>query len=333
MKYSVIIPHHNIPKLLRRAIASIPRREDLEVIVVDDASDDKYKDDIRQMCAEFDAHLIELSKNGGGGKARNEGLKVAKGEFILFLDADDFFNYCIHDILDEYADMPYDIAFFKGNCVDSETYSVGHRLDYLNRQIDAWMADSMKGEEGLRYEFGIPCCRIIRRSLTDKYDIRFDEIRIHDDTTFAYMLGYYANTIIADKRCILCATIREGSVNKQQGANMLLTTVDVLGRQVLFMNKIGRQHGKYGLCCNMYLLLRAKDFANFNNAINNLVALGFKKKEIEKFFPKLMAKDSIKSTIWIILFSPNRNIRWRSLLYLFTTAIPHSIAKPFKKQG
>ena len=51
--YTIIIPHHNIPSLLRRCLASIPKRIDLQTIVVDDHSDELYLDDLQSLEKEF----------------------------------------------------------------------------------------------------------------------------------------------------------------------------------------------------------------------------------------------------------------------------------------
>ena len=94
MKYSIIIPHYNIPHLLERALSSIPSRQDTEIIVVDDSSSEENKLKLRTVCKESSklVRLLEQPKNMGGGAARNAGMDIAIGDFLLFLDADDFFN-------------------------------------------------------------------------------------------------------------------------------------------------------------------------------------------------------------------------------------------------
>jgi hypothetical protein len=66
--------------------------------------------------------VIFTRTTGGGG---GTGLKSAKGSWLLFADADDFFNYCIHDILDEYKHADADIIFFKSNGIASDDYAEG----------------------------------------------------------------------------------------------------------------------------------------------------------------------------------------------------------------
>ena len=120
--YSIIIPHKNIPKLLQRCLDSIPRREDVQIIIVDDNSDPDIVN-FEQFPGLNDPFIeVVFTKDGkGAGYARNVGLTKAAGKWLLFADADDFFNYCINDILDEYVDSDADIIYFINNSVDSDS--------------------------------------------------------------------------------------------------------------------------------------------------------------------------------------------------------------------
>ena len=92
MLYSIIIPHKNIPQLLQRCLDSIPRREDIQIIVIDDNSSPEIVDFAHFPGRERDDVEIVFTREGrGAGYARNEGLKRAKGKWLLFADTDDFF--------------------------------------------------------------------------------------------------------------------------------------------------------------------------------------------------------------------------------------------------
>lgn len=333
MKYSIIIPHYNIPHLLQRAINSIPNREDLEIIIIDDFSSEQNKLELRKICKEDSRQikLLEHSNNKGGGAARNSGMDIAEGEFVLFLDADDFFNDCIDELMTEYADdRMHDVIFFKANSVDNETLVPKDRLNYLNDEIDEWLRNPDKGEVGLRYFFGVPVCKIIRRSVIIKNNLRFDETRIHNDTTFAYMLGYAANRIVADPRAGYCATVRSGSVSRQQSDELQLVTINILGREVLFFReKLNKNYSEDQLCFNLYILLRKKSYDSFKKGIDDLVKLGFSRDDIFHIFSRQMAMDSLKSSIWIILFSPIFKIRLFSFMDIFKYIILSSIKQVF----
>lgn len=90
---SVIIPNYNSSKFISRTVESVLRQtyDNFELIIVDDASSDDSVSIIRKFIKKDNRiNLINLDKNSGGpAKPTNEGLKIAKGNFIAFLDADD----------------------------------------------------------------------------------------------------------------------------------------------------------------------------------------------------------------------------------------------------
>ena len=89
--FTIIIPHKDIPELLDRCLRSIPHREDIQIIVVDDGSYDV--DAVKIVEKSFPWVLFIYEKNScGPGVARNRGLEKANGEWIVFADADDYFG-------------------------------------------------------------------------------------------------------------------------------------------------------------------------------------------------------------------------------------------------
>lgn len=108
--YSFVIPHHNRPELLNRLLDTIPEREDIQIIVVDDNSDSDKKPAIQRS----DVQLIFIDKEHtkGAGKARNVGMAEAKGEWLLFADSDDIYEKGFIDILDMYRSKDIDILCF-----------------------------------------------------------------------------------------------------------------------------------------------------------------------------------------------------------------------------
>ena len=123
-EYSIIIPHKNAPALLARCVASIPQRDDVQIIVVDDNSDPDIVDFDNFPITNDDHTIVIFDKScGGAGRARNIGMAEASGEKFIFADADDFFNYCINEVLEEYKNDKTDIVFFNASSCDSSSAS------------------------------------------------------------------------------------------------------------------------------------------------------------------------------------------------------------------
>jgi len=94
---SVIIPTYGRANLINRAIESVLNQtyENIEIIVVDDNVDENISNETKSKIDKFDSDKIKYIKNSvnlGGALSRNEGIMIAKGEYITFLDDDDFYN-------------------------------------------------------------------------------------------------------------------------------------------------------------------------------------------------------------------------------------------------
>ena len=110
-KLSIIIPTFNRENKIVNALNSIPRRSDIEVIVIDDASSDNTVEILKEYKG-LNLKIIQLTNNGGPGKARNYGLDIMQGEWFTFLDSDD----CLvtdefNKVIDSYLVDKYDIIW------------------------------------------------------------------------------------------------------------------------------------------------------------------------------------------------------------------------------
>ena len=112
--YSVIIPHHDTPDLLQRCLESIPRREDLEIIIVDDNSNLSKEDfDTFPGLGEKNVEVIFSKEGRGAGYVRNLGVEKSSGDWLIFADADDFFTSNMAFVLDKYKNNhTLDLVFF-----------------------------------------------------------------------------------------------------------------------------------------------------------------------------------------------------------------------------
>jgi glycosyltransferase involved in cell wall biosynthesis len=93
-KISVVVPVYNAEIYLKQCIDSLLAQtfKDIEIIVIDDGSTDGSLSILEKYSNIDDRIKVISQENGGAGKARNTGMDVAKGEFLSFLDADDFFE-------------------------------------------------------------------------------------------------------------------------------------------------------------------------------------------------------------------------------------------------
>ena len=213
INYSIIIPHKNIPDLLQRCLDSIPVRDDVEVIVVDDNSGPRKVDFEHFPRWKGKHYQYFLTKEGKGpGYARNVGLDHAQGRWVVFADADDFFTEDFGNILDEMMDAEADVVFFDYINVlsDDIAQQVEDRIwhskiikDYLNGD---------KSEFDLRIGFVVPWCKFIKRELVAQHHIRFDEVKWGEDVFFSTQVGCFARSIMVSGKIGYALTSREGSI-------------------------------------------------------------------------------------------------------------------------
>ena len=94
-KVSVIVPFYNVEGYIEKCLDTLVNQtlEDIEIIIVNDGSTDNSKEIIEKYKKQYNDKIIYLEKqNGGLSDARNYGIPYAKGEYIAFLDSDDYVN-------------------------------------------------------------------------------------------------------------------------------------------------------------------------------------------------------------------------------------------------
>ena len=213
--YSIIIPHKDIPDLLQRCLDSIPLRDDVQVIVVDDNSDPKKVDFAHFPQWKGKQYEYHLTKEGkGAGFARNVGLEHAKGRWIVFADADDFFTEDFNGLLDEMADAEEDMVYFDYINVlsDDITRQVEDRKWY-SKFLAAYRIGEMN-EAVFRTMIPVVWCRMIKREFVERNGIRFSETRWSNDLHFAAQVGSLAKAVKVSDRIGYVVTSREGSLTK-----------------------------------------------------------------------------------------------------------------------
>lgn len=114
-KFSLIVPVYNTEKYLEKCLNSIINQtfDDYEVIVVNDGSTDNSEKIIDDFCNKY-TNIKKLNKeNGGLSDARNKGISVAEGEYLLFIDSDDYIeNNLLYNINDIIKEKDYDLIKF-----------------------------------------------------------------------------------------------------------------------------------------------------------------------------------------------------------------------------
>lgn len=210
VNFSIIIPHYNIPDLLMRCLASIPVRADIQVIVIDDCSPgaEKYLDTYSELRRPY-LEYYGTPQGGSAGRARNIGLEHAKGNWLIFMDADDLFVENMEEILLESMNRSEDILFYNYKNVYSEDLNKEAHRNYFKH----YFSTKKNREDLFRYNLDPLWGKIIKRDMVKKWGITFDECRYGNDLAFSFKCGVYAKNISIIDKPFFVITEREGSLS------------------------------------------------------------------------------------------------------------------------
>jgi glycosyltransferase involved in cell wall biosynthesis len=284
--FSIIIPHKNIPDLLQRCLDSIPQREDLEIIVVDDNSDvdivdfENFPGNNRN-----DVTVIFDKIGNGAGRARNVGLRQARGKWIIFADADDFFTYCFNKQLDYYKDSSADVIYFCVSSVDSETYVNSNRADAFNYFFIQYLNGNLEAENFIRYIVSAPWAKFIKRKLITDNHIECEETSKYDDVQISYLLGYYAQNILVDRHAIYCLTERMTSLSTTNSKEKLFDNIRVFARREQFLKEHNIPVPEGNSFAFLEALVNIADSGDnklYQKCLKELSALGFSQSTIDQ---------------------------------------------------
>ena len=206
---SIIIPAYNAEKYIYKCVSSVISQSfhNLEIIVVNDGSKDKTLEVLKKLENSDPRILVLNQKNAGLPAARNSGLKVATGDYIFFLDSDDWLeNNCIETLVDEAVHSGAEIIFF----------------DYFKNFCDKQVEHHAYKEE--RIEFGTSQKKYslynmktitawgklyLKESISDLY---YDEkMKTAEDVDFNYRIYGRVKKAVFINKCLLHYRILEKS--------------------------------------------------------------------------------------------------------------------------
>lgn len=229
---SIVIPHRNTPDKLARLLGTVPNCSDLEVVVIDDNSDNEHKADKIQAQFPWVYFLRNPGPDHNAGSARNYGLDHVNAEWVLFADADDCFTYnAFETIRQKLAAVgpDVDIVFFGTTSCHEESRKTASRHSIYTTVL----ADCVnkRCEMGVRYQWPGPISKAIRLRLINERKIRFDSVPASNDVIFSLLTGHHANNVMCESACIYCITHSNSSLTAVLTPERALSRLSVLVRR------------------------------------------------------------------------------------------------------
>ncbi|MBA4686738.1 MAG: glycosyltransferase family 2 protein [Candidatus Galacturonibacter soehngenii] len=198
-RISVIVPIYNVEDYMRRCVDSILNQtySNMEIILIDDESPDNCP----SICEEYkqiDNRIIVIhQKNAGLSGARNAGIEIASGEYLVFVDSDDYLAVdFIESLYQAIIETNSDIAMCKYEYVKGDIMTQSHKPGESVVYSGIEMIENMYSPDGAF--FVVAWNKLYKRKLFEH--IRYPQGRIHEDEATTHQLYYEANKAVFVKR-------------------------------------------------------------------------------------------------------------------------------------
>lgn len=203
---SIIVPVYNSSDYINRCIDSVigQKYADIEVVIIDDGSNDDSLAICKDIASKDSRVKVFSQPNSGASLARNRGLDIATGGYVMFVDSDD---WIAPDMIERM------MSVFQAN---PEIQIVQTRVpgDMKDREGDQVLSGAQAVKYLLEGSWWGPVCKLIRRELIS--GVRFPEATISEDYLFNYQLFNNSECVYYLDKCYYHRTNRPGSLSKIQ---------------------------------------------------------------------------------------------------------------------
>ena len=199
---SIIVPVYNVENYLRRCLDSIllqPSSITYEILLIDDGSSDKSGAICDEYQSNFPNVFVSHIENNGVAEARNLGISLSKGNYLYFMDPDDFLSDNFFEKISSNLKQKWDVLSFGYNEIKENRNTVlscrphfyTHcgllgKNEFRNEFIELFKTDMMYNVWS----------RIYNKTFILKHDIRFPNKQIGEDTLFNFQVYRHLNTIL-----------------------------------------------------------------------------------------------------------------------------------------
>ena len=209
-KVSVIVPFYNVEGYIEKCLDTLVNQtlEDIEIILVNDGSKDNSILIAKKFLENYPKKIVYLEKeNGGLSDARNFGIPYAKGEYIAFLDSDDYVEKNMYEEMyalakKENSDMVQ--CNFYWEYIDKNKKKIGDMQKYSNKKelitkgrVEAWN-------------------KLIKREILENEEIRFPKGLRYEDVEFTYKLAPYLEKVSFIDKPFIHYIQRQNSISNSQ---------------------------------------------------------------------------------------------------------------------
>lgn len=214
MKFSIIIPIFNVAQYLPKCLGSVLAQTcaDFEAVCVNDGSTDNSLEILEEYQKKDSRIKVVSQTNGGLSAARNTGLLHAQGDYVFFLDSDDWIEPDALKILSEKLSDEDMVCFSGRRYLETENkYEEPDKME-LESDISGWDYYQKHALESRKFAFVCVVLRLYRRQFLQEYDLKFTEGIYHEDNMFTPVVCYYAKKVKVIPDCLYDYRVRGNSI-------------------------------------------------------------------------------------------------------------------------
>ncbi len=327
IKCSIIIPCYNVAEFLPKLFDSIQRQNgnNIEYIFVDDGSVDNTGVLLDDFCKENQTAKVLHQKNTGVCGARNNGLKTAQGDYVFFLDGDDYLTDDASEIFTLVADDEADIVCFK-NLVQKGGYDAQQRLSRTTSKIPKGIYDV---KLFLAFDYiasGGEVFRLYRRQMLTEHQIAFDE-----DLSMGEVTAFFIHCLVNSQKIQMCDAavmvylVRPNSISRTVKYDKDYNIFDTLDRIQNYCDEYSR------VLKNMKAIMRIVVTFSLGFTINKYAKSGLPWcEEIARCFDRINRNEYYRKCFRSLVFDSKSRKNTR-VISLIVTIFPARIAYQLMK--
>lgn len=260
-KVSVIVPFYNVEKYIEKCLDSLVNQtlEEIEIILVNDGSQDNSEEKAKEFEKRYPNKIKYYKKaNGGLGDARNFGIKYATGEYIAFLDSDDFVELTM-----------YEEMYKKAKQENADMVECDFWWEYPNKKKED-IGNTYSNQKEMLYKSRVVAWnKLIKREIYEKYpEARFSVGLRYEDVEGFYKILPYIKKVVFVRKCFIHYIQRQGSISNTQNQKneeiftVLENVINYYKKNNLyndFKEEIEYVYARYLLCSSFLRIVKIKD--------------------------------------------------------------------------
>lgn len=269
-KVSVIVPFYNVEKYIEKCLDSLVNQtlEEIEIILVNDGSQDNSEEKAKEFEKRYPNKIKYYKKaNGGLGDARNFGIKYATGEYIAFLDSDDFVELTM-----------YEEMYKKAKQENADMVECDFWWEYPNKKKED-IGNTYSNQKEMLYKSRVVAWnKLIKREIYEKYpEARFSVGLRYEDVEGFYKILPYIKKVVFVRKCFIHYIQRQGSISNTQNQKneeiftVLENVINYYKKNNLyndFKEELEYVYARYLLCSSFLRIVKIKDKNIRKNLLN-----------------------------------------------------------------